>query len=256
MQPKVEVLTPPQLPEAPVITCYRCEVQDFAVEDVMLADADEVSTFVTDKRRMEHLSGRWLLHYSLIQWGINSIDEIEVRRDELRAPSLEFIHGIWRNEPLPSISIGHGNGWAYVALIAPGWTVGIDAEPSARGIADNALDLMASGDELQQIRNNPEMAIRSWTAKESVQKTMRMGMKLNPREIEIPIGEEICDISIEKSILQLRNWLHGEVHISLSWLRGDGQIRSEEDDLLDATREAMASGTEWQIGCNSTRNNS
>lgn len=170
MQPKVEVLTPPQLPDAPVITCYRCEVQDFAVEDVMLADADEVSTFVTDKRRMEHLSGRWLLHYSLIQWGINSIDEIEVRRDELRAPSLEFIHGIWRNEPLPSISIGHGNGWAYVALIAPGWTVGIDAEPSARGIADNALDLMASGDELQQIRNNPEMAIRSWTAKESVQK--------------------------------------------------------------------------------------
>ncbi len=168
MQPKVEVLTPPQLPDAPVITCYRCEVQDFAVEGVMLADADEVSTFVTDKRRMEHLSGRWLLQYSLIQWGINSIDEIEVRRDELRAPSLEFIHGIWRNEPLPSLSIGHGNGWAYVALIAPGWTVGIDAEPSARGIADNALDLMASGDELQQIRNNPEMAIRSWTAKESV----------------------------------------------------------------------------------------
>ena len=56
---------------------------------------------------------------------------------------LEFIHGIWRNEPLPSISIGHGNGWAYVALIEPGWTIGIDAEPSARGIADNALDLMA-----------------------------------------------------------------------------------------------------------------
>ncbi|MEJ6653706.1 MAG: 4'-phosphopantetheinyl transferase superfamily protein, partial [Euryarchaeota archaeon] len=251
-----EVLTPPQLPDAPVITCYRCEVQDFAVEDVMFADADEVSTFGSETRRMEHLSGRWLLHYSLIQWGINSIDEIEVRRDELRAPSLEFIHGIWRNEPLPSISIGHGNGWAYVALIAPGWTVGIDAEPSARGIADNALDLMASGDELQQIRNNPEMAIRSWTAKESVQKTMRMGMKLNPRKIEIPIGEEMCDISIEKSILQLRNWLHEEVHISISWLRGDGQIRSEEDDLLDATREAMASGTEWQIGCNSTRNNS
>ena len=256
MQPKVEVLTPPQLPEAPVIACYRCEVQDFAVEDVMLADADEVATFATAKRRMEHLSGRWLLQYSLIQWGIDSIDEVEVRRDELRAPSLEFIHGIWRNEPLPSISIGHGNGWAYVALIASGWTVGIDAEPSARGIADNALDLMASGDELQQIRNNPEMAIRSWTAKESVQKAMRMGMKLNPREIEIPIGKERCDISIEKSILQLRNWLHEEVHISLSWLRGNGQIRSEEDDLLDATREAMASGAECQIGSNSTRHNS
>jgi 4'-phosphopantetheinyl transferase EntD len=256
MQPKVEILTAPQLPETPVIACYRCEVLDFAVEDVMLADADEVATFVTDKRRMEHLSGRWLLQYSLTQWGITSIDEIEVRRDQLRAPSLQFINGVWRNQPLPSISIGHGNGWAYVALIEPDWTVGIDAEPSARGIADNALDLMASGDELQQIRNNPEMAIRSWTAKESVQKAMRMGMALNPRKIEIPIGQAICDISIEKSILQLRNWLHDEVHISLSWLRGDGQMRSEEDELLDATREAMSSGTEWQIGCNSTRNNS
>jgi hypothetical protein len=114
---------------------------------------------------------------------------------------------------------------------------------------------MASGDELQQIRKNPEMAIRSWTAKESVQKAMRMGMKLNPRKIKIPIGVEICDIPIEKSILQLRNWIYDGVHISLSWLRGNGQIRSEEDELLDATREAMRSGQEWQIGCDSTRNN-
>ena len=72
MQPEVEVLTPPQLPDTPVIACYRCEVQDFALEDIIFADADEVSSFVTDKRRMEHLSGRWLLQYSLIQWGIES----------------------------------------------------------------------------------------------------------------------------------------------------------------------------------------
>jgi 4'-phosphopantetheinyl transferase EntD len=231
-------------------------VQDFALEDLIFIDVDEVSSFATDKRRMEHLSGRWLLEYALIQWGVKSVDEIEVRRNELRAPSLAFINGVWRNEALPSISIGHGNGWAYVAIIESNWTIGIDAEPSDRGIADNALDLMASGDELQHIRHNPQMAIRFWTAKESVQKAMRMGMKLNPRKIKIPIGKQICDISIEKSILQLRNWVHQEVHISLSWMIGEGRIRSAEDDLLDATREAIESGQEWQVGCNTTRDNS
>ena len=255
MQPQVEVLSPPQLPDTPSIACYRCRVQDFALDDLIFIDVDEVSSFATDKRRMEHLSGRWLLEYALIQWGIKSVDEIEVRRNELRAPSLAFINGVWRNEALPSISIGHGNGWAYVALIESNWTIGIDAEPRNRGIADNALDLMASGDELQHIRQNPHKAIRFWTAKESVQKAMRMGMKLNPREIKIPIGKQICDISIEKSILQLRNWVHEEVHISLSWMIGEGQIRSAEDDLLDATREALESGQEWQVGCNTTRKN-
>lgn len=255
MQPLVEVLSPPQLPEKPLIACYRCKVQDFALEDTILADADEVATFATDKRRMEHLSGRWLLEYALTQWGINSIDELEVRRNEVRAPSLAFIHGIWRNEPLPSISIGHGNGWAYVALVDSNWTVGIDGEPSDRGIATNALDLMASGDELQQIKARPEMAIRSWTAKEAVQKALRKGMTLNPRKIKVPIGKQICNISIEKSILQLRNWTHKEAHISLAWLRGEGQIRSAEDDLLDATREAIQSGQQWGVGCNTTRNN-
>ncbi len=255
MQPQVEVLSPPQLPETPSIACYRCRVQDFALDDLIFIDVDEVSSFATDKRRMEHLSGRWLLEYALIQWGMKSVDEIEVRRNELRAPSLAFINGVWRNEALPSISIGHGNGWAYVAVIESNWTIGIDAEPRNRGIADNALDLMASGDELQYIRQNPHKAIRFWTAKESVQKAMRMGMKLNPREIKVPIGKQMCDISIEKSILQLRNWVHEEVHISLSWMIGEGQIRSAEDDLLDATREAMNSGQEWQVGCNTTRKN-
>ncbi len=255
MQPQVEVLSPPQLPETPSIACYRCRVQDFALDDLIFIDVDEVSSFATDKRRMEHLSGRWLLEYALIQWGIKSVDEIEVRRNELRAPSLAFINGVWRNEALPSISIGHGNGWAYVAVIESNWTIGIDAEPRNRGIADNALDLMASGDELQYIRQNPHKAIRFWTAKESVQKAMRMGMKLNPREIKVPIDKQICNISIEKSILQLRNWVHEEVHISLSWMLGEGQIRSAEDDLLDATREAMNSGQEWQVGCNTTRKN-
>ena len=175
MQPQVEVLSPPQLPDAPSIACYRCKVQDFTLDNLVFVDVDEVSSFATSKRRMEHLSGRWLLQHALIQWGIQSIDEIEVRRNELRAPSLAFINGVWRNEPLPSISIGHGNGWAYIAIVESNWTIGIDAEPSDRGIADNALDLMASGDELLQIRQNPQQAIPVGPLKNQYRKRCEWG---------------------------------------------------------------------------------
>ena len=120
-------------------------------------------------------------------WEI-SPDEIEVRRNQFRAPSLAFIHGIWKNTKLPSISIGHSEGWAYVALIENGWTIGIDGEKKDRKIAENAFDMMASGEELENLRGNPDLAIQTWTAKESVQKAMRLGMNFNPRKIKYIVG--------------------------------------------------------------------
>jgi hypothetical protein len=28
---------------------------------------------------------------------------------------------VWKNTPLPSISVGHSDGWAYVAAVEHGW---------------------------------------------------------------------------------------------------------------------------------------
>jgi len=245
MMPFEELFPPHELPVR--CLCFRCPVVPRELGQVALASVDEVATFAVDKRRDEHLSGRWLLAQALVQWGLDP-SQIEVRRTELRAPVLGYLPGLWVNTPLPSISIGHAGAWAYVALVESGWSIGIDAEPAARGIASNAFDMMAKGEELLWLQKNPEQAIHLWTAKESVQKAMQMGMHLNPRKTEIPIGVGILNISIENSKMQLQSWSFSDAKIALAWRRGSVVLRTPEDDLLDATKKAM-SEQEWGVGC-------
>ena len=80
----------------------------------------------TQKRLKDHNSGRLLLEKCVENWGL-PLDSIEVLRTEHRAPYLSWISGVWRNEPLPGISIGHCEGWAVCALVEPGYWIGIDA---------------------------------------------------------------------------------------------------------------------------------
>ena len=43
------------------VSIHSVGVQDWNLVDVPLASAAEVATFATQKRREEHLTGRWLL---------------------------------------------------------------------------------------------------------------------------------------------------------------------------------------------------
>ena len=248
----VEVLHPPGV-EQPRMLIVRTRVHARSIEEVHLANADEVATFATKKRHEEHLSGRWLLQCALEEWGFDSVD-LMVSRTEQRAPYLHYIPGLWKNTPLPSLSISHASGWAYVALIEHGWRIGIDAESSARGLQPNAFDLMAKGDELQSLRQCPERAIEVWVGKEAVQKTLGMGMHLNPREIAIPIGVANTIISIEKSKIQLINWEYESARIAVAFHQGSLDITTPEDRLLEVTRSAMQDG-DWGVGCKTTRGN-
>ena len=105
--------------------------------------------------------------------GAQFADEVEVRRDEYRAPSLAWMHGVWKNQPLRLVYMSLGE-HVWVALIEPGWSIGVDVESGDRVISANALDLMAKGDELEMQRN-PVQIIISWTSKEAVQKAMGQG---------------------------------------------------------------------------------
>ena len=49
----------------------------------------------------------------------------------------------------------------------------------------NAFDMMAKDDELNFLIENSKMAIEIWTAKEAVQKAEKLGMNLNPRDINL-----------------------------------------------------------------------
>ncbi len=193
------------------------------------------------KRIADHNSGRLLLEECLIEWGV-PIDSIEVLRTEERAPYLSWLDGVWRNNPLPGISIGHSGEWAVCALIEPGYWIGIDAEPKDRGIQENAFDMMAKGQELEWLKSNPDQAVRIWTAKEAVQKAERMGMHLNPRDIDL-------------QQYKVESFIHHQQMVSISWRNaGNGPVSAEEELLLQ-TRIAMQSGETWGVGCNTTRNN-
>ena len=100
----------------PRLLCVMAPVTELDISQVQLANADEVAKFVTKKRKDEHLSGRLLLDLALEKWGIDT-SLLEVRRNEFRAPSIAYLPGTWVRNPLPSISIGHSNEWAFVALI-------------------------------------------------------------------------------------------------------------------------------------------
>jgi len=195
----------------------------------------------TNKRLADHNTGRLLLEECLAEWSI-PIDSIEVLRTEERAPYLSWLDGVWMNQPLPDISLGHSGEWAVCALIEPGYWVGIDGEPSDRGIQENAFDMMAKGEELDWLKSNPEQAIRVWTAKEAIQKSEKKGMHLNPRDIDI-------------DQYQVESFIHDGLMISIAWRDAGTAPRSAEDDLLDATLEAMKDNPDFSVGCKTTRNN-
>ena len=196
MSPQVVRLAPPQPTEVHLLATA---VRSWDLRDVPLAQPAEVATFATQKRRDEHLTGRWLLGHALKAWGVGDLSVLEVVRDERRAPSLSYIQGVWKRTPLPNLSIAHSEGMAFVALIDEAHTVGFDAEPIHRTLAENAYDMMAKGEELERLRERPASVFQAWTGKEAVQKCLGQGMHLNPRDIRIPIDMKSCEISIENS---------------------------------------------------------
>lgn len=233
-----------------------CRVRPIDPTTLTLIDWDEIRTFRTDKRKHEHLSARWLLEQALSEWGLKDLTALMISRTEERAPYLNVIHGMWIQYSLPSISISHSDGLACVALIDEGWTVGLDAEPLNRPPKPAVFDMMAKGEELERLNEGKIDPLLAWTGKEAIQKALRMGMHFNPREIEIPIGDLESEISIGNSKIQLRNFLHPTHKITLAYGKDSAPIRSPEEALLEATRDAMDSGASWGVGCSTTRNNS
>jgi len=240
--------------DSPRLLCVVAPIDNLSLSDVQLADVDEYATFVTEKRKQEYLGGRLLLEQALEAWGIDA-SLLEVRRNEYRAPSIAYMPGTWLRNPLPSISIGHSNGMAFVALVEPSWTVGIDGEPTKLEISPGVFDMMAKGEELAYLQDNPQHSVTMWTGKEAIQKAARRGMHLNPREIKIPIGNTETKISIGNLNFQLKNYLFDGYNISIAIAPGTGYDAIAEDDLLEQTLEAMSVNPEWSVGCNTTRLN-
>jgi phosphopantetheinyl transferase len=236
------------------VESYMMRQQSIDELDLHLIQGDEVKTFATEKRRMDHFNGRRLLENALSKWGLQTLDDIEVLRTEKREPYLRFIQGVWKNLPLPSFSIAHSENYVFVALCETGWSIGIDAEPLARVLSPGVYEFMSSGDELTFLHSHPERALMFWTVKEAVQKSMGQGMHLNPRKIKVPIEKNISNISIENSKIQLENTANYGFQISLALAERNNQPHTAEDALLEETKDAMKT-SEWSVGCNTMRRN-
>ncbi len=243
------------LEEGPRCLVATCPIVEQDPKTMHFVDWDELATFKTQKRFNEHLSARWLLEVALNEWGLVDITHLVVSRTNERAPFLEPIQGLWIQPTLPSISISHSQNLACVALIEQGWAVGIDAEPFSRPPAPAVYDMMAKGLELDRLRNGELDALWAWTSKEAIQKAARQGMHLNPREIILPFEDNENEISIGDSIFQLNNLSIDDYQITLAWGNDVHPIRGPEDDLLDATLEAMSNGENWTVGCSTIRKN-
>jgi phosphopantetheinyl transferase len=115
--------------------------------------------------------------------------------------------------------------------------------------------MISTGLELEHLRKNPDSSMILWTGKEAVQKAMRKGMHLNPRKIKLSIGELEQNISIEKSIIQLGFWVHGEYQMALAIRSKPSVFLTAEERLLESTRLAMLDRPDWGVGCNTNRNN-
>ncbi len=244
-----------ELEDGPRCLLATCPISEHNAAELQFIDWDEVRTFKTQKRTNEHLSARWLLEQALMEWEDLDCSQITIARTSERAPYLQAIQGLWIQPRLPSISLSHSQNLAAVALIEQGWTVGVDAEPFDRPPVSTVYDMMARGEELEQLKDGSLDALWAWTSKEAIQKAARKGMHLNPRDIVLRSGIFENKISIGNSIFQLENLSSKAYQITLAWGLDVDPIRSPEDDLLDATREAMNNGDDWSVGCSTVRKN-
>ena len=102
--------------------------------------------------------------------------------------------------------------------------------------------MMAKDAELNFLIENSKMAIEIWTAKEAVQKAEKLGMHLNPR-----------DINLEN--YQVESFIHEDLFVSVSWREAGEYPRTAEDDLLEKTAQAMKENPDFSVGCKTVRNN-
>ena len=243
-----------EIPLGATHRAFMMPLLDLSLDMVPLANPNEVATFVTEKRRREHLSGRYLLGLALKQWGCGDLSYLEIQRDEFRAPRLAYIQGVWQRTPLPSVSIGHSGGHAFVARAPAEVRIGIDGELLERRLATNAFDLMAKGDELAELKSLPQHAMRMWVKKEAVQKAMGLGMHLNPRDIQLSIESDNQIISIENSKIQLDYYEYNGYRIAVATTGQEDRPMNAEESLLEETKVAMEDNPDWGVGCKTNRN--
>jgi len=177
-----------------VYWCLRQAPQPpLAWESLSPAERITYEGFRFDARRKSWLAGRFTAK-SLVSKVHDSryrLDQIEIRNDELGAPSAYHA-----GQPLPGcLSISHAGDWAAAAFAPPGMRVGIDLEtitPRSPGFirdyfTPNEVELVSAvhTGSPPETPHSAERATLIWSAKEALLKALGIGLRLDTRRVEV-----------------------------------------------------------------------
>ena len=165
--------------------------------DAWLAESEKalLGSAATAARRADWRLGRWTAKRALAAWlGLPAAaapwSALAILPDAGGAPTARY-----RGQPLRvSLSLSHRSGCAFVVVSGTGIEVGCDLERiEARTPAFVADYLTGAERALWSAQSGAErdaLANRIWSAKESVLKLARRGLRVDPREVEVRFGSE------------------------------------------------------------------
>jgi 4'-phosphopantetheinyl transferase len=145
-----------------------------------------------EKRRADWRLGRWTVKVAAclhlgIPRGRDGLRGIEVRPEPLGAPV------VWiADRPAPfTISLSHRAGIAVCAIAAAGVELGCDLEVvearSAAFLADYFSPLERAFVEQAPTLERPQKMALLWSAKESLLKALRVGLRIDTREVAVSV---------------------------------------------------------------------
>lgn len=186
--------------------------------------------FRFEKRKNDWLTGRWTAK-NLVKntwFKDKELEEIEIRAGENRAPFI-YINNVRSSY---NITISHSHGMAFCATSIENVAIGCDMEKievrSPHFISDYFTE-----DEINSIKNNAafnEEALITiyWSAKESVMKVLRKGMKIHPCRLEV--SKLFTTIANEYQIALIHTDTENEYY-------GWGKVKGEFEYVLMCNRQ-------------------
>jgi len=194
------------------------------------AEVARLNVMRVPKRRDDWRLGRWTAKQAVAAYldlpsDAWALAGIEIRPADSGAPEV-FLHD---GPAAVSISLTHRDGIAACALAPAGIAVGCDLElVEPRGEAFIADYFTAREQELIARTPQPErfrVVALLWSAKESTLKVLRTGLRLDTRDVEVTLADELPKSSPENLWRPLRSLAY-EQEYSGWWQIGGDLIRT------------------------------
>jgi phosphopantetheinyl transferase len=122
--------------------------------------------------------------------------DIELTSRKNAAPKVRFLHPA----PNVNISISHSRGLGAAQASVYGTRVGIDVE-RIRSFPQNVADAFLTKKEKElssrsTLGRDTEATLR-WSVKEAYGKALGLGLRLNPRRVEVVLGNGTCALNVD-----------------------------------------------------------